>query len=571
MLEAARRAALDADLGVLGSRAGDWAGLAVAEKRALLGALHASVGKVAAEWARVACAAKGIPARSPLAGEEWISGPLGHLLYTTALGETLDQLAAGRSPLAGQRVGSAPGGRLRVRVRLPFEAYDQLLLNGFRAEVWLEPGISLEQASARAGLRTRNPDGGGVGLVLGAGNISSIAPLDALYKLYADGRVVMLKLNPVNDYLYDVLEQAYAPFIGPGFVRIVRGGADVGAYLTEHPGVDEVHVTGSQATHDAIVFGAGREAARRKATASPRLNKPITSELGGVAPVIVVPGDWTEADLRFQAEHVATQRLHNGGFNCNASQVVILADGWRQKDDFVGHLREAIRAAPGRPAYYPGADERQDRARAAHPGAEALDGGSRRTLIVLDGGADDEAFVTEYFAAVLAVTELPGGAEDPAGFLARAAAFANDRLYGTLTANLIASPATLRALGPRLDELIAELQYGTIGVNCWSGVGFLTPRASWGAFPGHPLTDIESGAGVVHNALLLAGTERTVVRGPFRPAPRSLVRGELTLSPKPPWFVGNRTADVTARRLTAFAARPRLRALPGIFASALRG
>ncbi|MEA2356135.1 MAG: hypothetical protein QOD61_2264, partial [Solirubrobacteraceae bacterium] len=80
-----------------------------------------------------------------------------------------------------------------------------------------------------------------------------------------------------------------------------------------------------------------------------------------------------------------------------------------------------------------------------------------------------------------------------------------------------------------------------------------------------------SGAGVVHNALLLAGTERTVVRGPFRPAPRSLMRGELTLSPKPPWFVGNRTADVTARRLTAFAARPRLRALPGIFASALRG
>jgi aldehyde dehydrogenase (NAD(P)+) len=49
------------------------------------------------------------------------------------------------------------------------------------------------------------------------------------------------------------------------------------------------------------------------------------------------------------------------------------------------------------------------------------------------------------------------------------------------------------------------------------------------------------------------------------------MRGELTLSPKPPWFVGNRTADVTARRLTAFAARPRLRALPGIFASALRG
>ncbi|MCA1689675.1 MAG: aldehyde dehydrogenase family protein [Actinobacteria bacterium] len=571
MLDAERRARLDADLGVLGSRAGDWAGLDVAEKRALLGELHRAVGKVAGEWARVACAAKGIPARSPLAGEEWISGPLGHLLYTTALGTTLDQLAAGRSPLAGQRVASAPGGRLRVRVRMPFEAYDRLLLNGFRGEVWLEPGITLEEASARAGLRTRYPDAGGVGLVLGAGNISSIAPLDALYKLYADGRVVMVKLNPVNDYLHDVLEQAYAPFVAAGFVRIVRGGADVGACLTGHPGVHEVHVTGSQATHDAIVFGTGREAARRKETAFPRLTKPITSELGGVAPVIVVPGEWTEADLRFQAGHVATQRLHNGGFNCNASQVVVVADGWPQKDDFIAHLREAIRSAPGRPAYYPGSDERQDRARAAHPGAERLDDRSRRTLILVDGDGDAEAFGTEYFAAVLAVTELPGGAEDPAGFLERAAAFANARLYGTLTANLIASPATVRKLGPRLDELIALLEYGTIGVNCWSGVGFLTPRASWGAYPGHPLTDIESGVGVVHNALLLAGTERTVVRGPFRPAPRSLLRGELALSPKPPWFVNNRTAHVTGRRLTAFAAEPRLRALPAIFASALRG
>ena len=562
-------AALDADLAALASAAPKWAGLPIGDKRTLLDRLHAGVAGVAAEWVRLACAAKGIALDSPLAAEEWMSGPLGHLVYTTALGLTLDDLAAGRSPLDGQRIGRAPGGRVSVRVRMPFEAYDRLLLSGFRADVWLEPGVTVEDARDRAGLRTRAPDGGGVAVVLGAGNISSIAPLDALYKLYAGGRVVMLKLNPVNDYLLGVLERAYAPFIEPGYLRIVRGGPEVGAHLVAHPAVREVHVTGSQATHDAIVFGAGRDAARRKATARPRLTKPITSELGGVAPVIVIPGDWTDADLRFQAEHVATQRLHNGGFNCNASQVVVLAAGWAQKDRFVDHLRRALRDAPARPAYYPGADERHDRARAAHPDAERLDRASRRTLIAVDSETPDDAFTTEYFSAVLSVTELPGG--DPAGFLAAAVAFANDRLYGTLTANLIGDPATLRALGDRLEEQIAALRYGTIGVNCWSGVGFLTPRASWGAFPGHPLTDVESGTGVVHNALLLDRPERTVVRGPFRPAPRALARGELTLSPKPPWFVTNRTAAVTARRLTAFAAKPRVRALPAIFASALRG
>jgi aldehyde dehydrogenase (NAD(P)+) len=76
---------------------------------------------------------------------------------------------------------------------------------------------------------------------------------------------------------------------------------------------------------------------------------------------------------------------------------------------------------------------------------------------------------------------------------------------------------------------------------------------------------------LVHNAVLLDGPERTVVRGPFRPAPRSIVHGELSLAPRPPWFVTNRTAATTGERLTRFAADPRWTRLPGVFASALRG
>ena len=102
-------------------------------------------------------------------------------------------------------------------------------------------------------------------------------------------------------------------------------------------------------------------------------------------------------------------------------------------------------------------------------------------------------------------------------------------------------------------------------------MGYLAASATWGAFPGHPLDDIQSGSGIVHNALLLANTERTVVHGPFRPFPRSMMHGEMTISPKPPWFVNNRTAATTGRRLTRFAAKPRWAALPEIFISALRG
>ncbi len=75
----------------------------------------------------------------------------------------------------------------------------------------------------------------------------------------------------------------------------------------------------------------------------------------------------------------------------------------------------------------------------------------------------------------------------------------------------------------------------------------------------------------MHNALLFQRPEPGVARGPFRPFPRSLAGGELTLSPKPPWFVTNRTAHLTAKRLTQFEFSPGWQRPPGIFTAALRG
>ncbi|MER5463045.1 hypothetical protein ABT010_20650 [Streptomyces sp. NPDC002668] len=50
--------------------------------------------------------------------------------------------------------------------------------------------------------------------------------------------------------------------------------------------------------------------------------------------------------MRFQAEYLATQRLHNGGSNCVASQVVVVASGRPQKNRFLAHLCGAVRC-PG--------------------------------------------------------------------------------------------------------------------------------------------------------------------------------------------------------------------------------
>ena len=52
-----------------------------------------------------------------------------------------------------------------------------------------------------------------VALVLGAGNVASIGPLDVVHKLFVEGQVALLKLNPVNEYLGPFFEEAFADLI----------------------------------------------------------------------------------------------------------------------------------------------------------------------------------------------------------------------------------------------------------------------------------------------------------------------------------------------------------------------
>ncbi|MBL1086476.1 aldehyde dehydrogenase family protein [Streptomyces actinomycinicus] len=548
-----------------------WARTSLAERRELLLDVAAATAAVAEEWVRTAAGIKQLTPASPLVGEEWMSGPYALLTYLQALQETMRRLDEGADVLGGTRITRAPGDRLAVQV-LPYDTYDKLLMNGFHAEVWTTPGVTEEQLRATAGLTQRTPRRTrGVALVLGAGNIFSIPLLDVLYQLYAENRTTVLKLNPTTDPLADVYRAVFEPLIDRGLVEIVTGGPDVGMAAAGHPGITAVHMTGSEATHDAVVWGTGDAAAAAKATGTPKLSKPMTSELGGVAPIIVLPGEWSDADLRYQAEHVATMRLHNSGCNCIAGQILILSSDWAQKNAFLTALRRALATAPARPAWYPGCEARVRSARELHPGRAEKPGGTpERTLLTgLDLTSPDEsAFTTEYFGPVLGVAELSGTGSR---FLGAAVAAANDRLHGTLGANLIAHPDTLKALGHRLRAAIADLRYGTVAVNAWTGVGYATPRATWGAFPGHTLDDVQSGIGVVHNALLMGHAERTVVTGPFRPAPRSVLHRGTSISPKPPWFVTNTTAARTGRLLTEFAAHPRWQDLPALFASAFRG
>ena len=69
---------------------------------------------------------------------------------------------------------------------------------------------------------------GKTGAGIGAGNVARSKPLDVLHKLFIENQVCLLKLNPVNDYLHDLLAQALAPLIAMDALRIVTGDARAG-------------------------------------------------------------------------------------------------------------------------------------------------------------------------------------------------------------------------------------------------------------------------------------------------------------------------------------------------------
>lgn len=550
-------AALDRDLAELVAAKDHWAATPLTQRIQILQQIKDNLMQVSEGWAITAARKKLIPYGSPLVGEEWMSGPYGLMMACNGLMETLSQMQ-GRAYLTPLRKRQTASSQLAVQV-VPHKWTEHLLFSGMKAEVWMQQGVTAQNLSDTTAQQHNAK--GAVALVLGAGNIAAISPLDVLHKLFSENQVVILKMNPVNDYLADYLTAALRPLIALNALRIVRGGGDVGAYLCHHDLVEEIHITGATATHDKIVWGDD------PARITPKLTKRITSELGGVGPTIVVPGNWSARDLAYQAENIATQKLHNSGFNCIACQMLILPRDWAQKADLMNNLARVIAHAPPRGAYYPGAATRiADFAAHSGQSSEMPRNGAPPLVYVPSGG---EWFAqNEVFAPALTTHEIAG--HDPETFLRAAIAYANDQLYGTLGANIVIHPATLRKIGKaRFEAILADLHYGAIAINGWTGIAFLIPTCTWGGFPGSSLADVGSGIGTTHNTMMFDRSERVVVTVPWRQFPRNL--GLSGLLPRPPWFITNRRAAILGKLLTRFEHRPSLLKLPRILWHALRG
>ena len=463
-----------------------WARLPVKDKIQYLIEIRQAILANAQRWADAETKAKQLRVGSPLVGAEaWLGGPYAVVAWLSASVQTLTALETGADLLAHVKLRRSVDGKLVARV-LPHDIYEGLLFHGVTADVWMRDGVTEQnlRENMASYYRREDPDGE-LALVLGAGNVSAIVPLDILDRMINCGDVVICKMNPVNEYLGPIFEDIFGPLIRDGYLAFVYGAGDVGEYLTRHDAVQAIHLTGSARTHDLIVYGPGKEGQRRKAADDRVVDKPVNSELGGVGATIVLPGPWTEADFRYQSEHVVTQKLHNSGHNCVASQVLILPGDWDGSSRMLRAVRRGLEVSEPRVAYYPGTEERLSALQRAEPAAEVLGGDARRLFVAgVDPAVGHYGFGTEFFAPAMVTTSLPGEAGQ---FLQRAVDFCNDKLYGTLSVNLIVHPTTRRQLGADFDRAIAALRYGGIGINAWVGCRVPGPPGRLGSLPGSQL------------------------------------------------------------------------------------
>jgi hypothetical protein len=525
----------------------EWAQLEISERLQLLDEVRNDLWDVKDLWVQAELSAKAIPERSFGVAEEWVFVAQA-LRAISQIQSSLKSIEAQGHPTIPGPIKPGPGDRSIMRV-FPQTTWDRLVFLGVTGDVWTKPGISPNDAIELKASRYRDVDyRGGVALVLGAGNVSMIPFCDTLHKLFVDLQVVVLKMNPVNAHLGPILEKCFKSLIQRGFLGIVYGGPEVGAYVCNHPLVEELHMTGSDKTYDAIVFGSGAEGQRRKTERQPLNTKPFTGELGNVTPVIVIPGPWTKGDFDEYAKHIATWLVANAGFACLTPRVIVQHKSWPLRENLANAIRRELDQYPPRKAYYPGAFQIHEDYLTAHPNANLLGSPEEDQLpwTIMPGinpeDKEDICFKREAFGGLCAEVDLE--ADTIEDYLDNAVEFANGTLWGTLCAVLIVHSKSLKqpTVARAVDRAIAGLRYGTVSINMLAFYSSYFMVCPWGAIPGHDIYDIQSGKGKNFNFLMLDQVEKVVVKAPFRRID--------------PLTIRSKRAHVFAKKLAAFERSP---------------
>jgi acyl-CoA reductase-like NAD-dependent aldehyde dehydrogenase len=383
--------------------------------------------------------------------------------------------------------------------------YECGLFPGYNGEIWFPPGVKAQRESPWENEpRTF--------FMLGAGNQATVIGCDVLNIIFREHAVCICKLNPVNDYINPHMQKAFKPLIDAGLLYIVNGGRSVSEYLINHDLVDAVHMTGSDKTYDAIVWGPGA-----KKEGKPKMNKTFTAELGCCTPYIITPGQWDDKAIDLHARQIVGATVHNAHFNCVSTQLIITHSKWPQRDQFLKAFGRHLKAAQPRTAYYPGAASRHKAFLEEYKNnisvqSEEAEGAVPWTLIT---GVKPAGYSCQNEAFAGVVTEMTLDSGSTTDFLKEATTLCNDKIWGTLSCSIFIPPDTYKAFNDQCEQAIRDLKYGSVVINVPSILGYFVTKCSWGGYRGHTREDVQSGIGNIHNCLMYKDVEKSVIRGPW--------------------------------------------------------
>jgi aldehyde dehydrogenase (NAD+) len=274
---------------------------------------------------------------------------------------------------------------------------------------WMKPrrqSLPLAQMPGRAWVQY---DPLGVVLVIGPWNYPFFLCMSPVVAAIAAGNAVVLKPSELAPATSALMARLVPLYLDTEAVRVVEGAADVTQDLMSQ-GFDHALFTG------------GTEIGRKiMAAAAPTLT-PVTLELGGKSPVLVL----ADADLDVTARRIAWTKLLNSGQTCIAPDY-ILADRSIAKEltDKIVATIAKFRADRKDPSLRIVNERQFDRLvsiLSATEGTVVTGGGSdRATLsieptVVVDPGPDDSVMADEIFGPILPIITV-GSTDEAVAFV----------------------------------------------------------------------------------------------------------------------------------------------------------
>src|SRR5258707_15667475 len=175
--------AMDSAIETLQAHKDAWVKLPTSKRIAIVDELIKDFAAIAQRWVDACLQAKGIAPGAPASGEEWAAGAWPVIRNLSQLRQALVDIEAHGRPRIPGPVTTRPDGQVVAQV-FPQSIYDRIFFGGVTAEVWMQPGVTQAELPDTQAVMYHTKHPGRVALVLGAGNVSSIGPMDALYKLF---------------------------------------------------------------------------------------------------------------------------------------------------------------------------------------------------------------------------------------------------------------------------------------------------------------------------------------------------------------------------------------------------